>query len=56
MGIKADKGVGKIAAGRSKTVRLELKFRKPGKVRLTFQVTSSNAGGTGARKTIRVKK
>ena len=56
MGVKAKKRFGKIAAGKSKSVRLELKFRKPGKVKLTFKVTSSNAGGKSTRKTIRVRK
>jgi len=56
MGVEAKRGVGKIAAGKSKSVKLELKFRKPGKVKLTFKVTSSNAGGKSARKTIRVRK
>ena len=55
-GVKAKKSVGKIAAGKSKTVKVKLKFKKPGKVKLTFKVTSSNAGGKSAKKKVTVKK
>lgn len=55
-GIKAKGKVGTIAVGKSKTVKVKLKFKKPGKVKLTFKVTSSNAGGKTVKKTITVKK
>ena len=55
-GVKAKKSVGNIAAGKSKTVKLKLKPKKPGKVKLTFKATSSNAGGKSVKKKITVKK
>ena len=55
-GIKAKKSVGKIAADKAKTVKVKLKFKKPGKVKLTFKVTSSNAGGKTVKRKIRVRK
>ena len=55
-GVKANKNVGNIPAGVSKTVKAKLKFKKPGKVKTTFKVTSANAGGKTVKKTIRVKK
>jgi DNA-binding beta-propeller fold protein YncE len=55
-GAKAKKKVGKIAAGKTKTVKVKLKFKKSGKVKLTFKVTSSNAGGKSVKKKIKVKK
>ena len=55
-GVKAKKTVGSIPAGNSKTVKVKLKFKKPGKVKLTFKVTSSNAGGKSAKKKVTVKK
>jgi hypothetical protein len=42
--------------GFSKTVKVKLKFKKPGKVKLTFKVTSSNAGGKTVKKKITAKK
>ena len=55
-GVKAKKTVGTIPAGSSKTVKAKLKFKKPGKVKVTFKVTSKNAGGKTVKKKIRVKK
>jgi DNA-binding beta-propeller fold protein YncE len=55
-GVKAKKSVGKISAGKAKTVKLKLKLKKPGKVKLTFKVTSENAGGKSVKKTVKVKK
>ena len=49
-GVKAKKKVGKIPAGKSKTVKVKLKPKKPGKVKLTFKVTSKNAGGKTVNK------
>ncbi len=55
-GISFNTSVGKIAAGKSRTVKVKLKPRKTGKVKVTFKVTSSNAGSKTVRKTITVKK
>ena len=55
-GVKAKKSVGTIAAGQTKTVKVRLKFKKAGKVKLSFEVTSSNAGGMSLMKAVRVKK
>ena len=53
-GVRFKTSVGKIAAGKSRTVKIKLKPTKPGKVKATFKVTSSNAGGKTVRKTITV--
>ncbi|MBK8293427.1 MAG: hypothetical protein IPK93_01110 [Solirubrobacterales bacterium] len=55
-GVKAKKSVGKIRAGKWKTVKVKLRFKKPGKIKTTFKVTSKNAGGKSAKKKIKVKK
>ncbi len=55
-GVKAKKTVGSIAAGKAKTVKIRLTFKKPGKVKVTFKVTSGNAGGKTVKKKIKVKK
>ena len=55
-GVKAKKNVGTIAAGKSKTVKVKLRPKKPGKVKTTFKVNSNNAGGKTAKKTIKVRK
>jgi hypothetical protein len=55
-GVRLKTSVGKVAAGKTRTVKLKLKPKKPGKVKLTFKVTSSNAGGKSTKKKITVKK
>jgi len=55
-GISASSSPGTIAAGKSKTVRLKIKPKKPGKIKVAFKVTSGNAGGKTTTKTITVKK
>ena len=55
-GVKAKKLVGKIAAGKTRTVKVKVKPKKPGKVKAKFRVTSGNAGGKTAKKKIKVKK
>ena len=55
-GIKVKKKVGQIPAGKTKTVKVKLKFKKPGKAKTSFKVTSSNAGGKTVKKKITVKK
>lgn len=54
-GVKARKPVGLIAAGTGKTVAVKLKPSRAGRIKLTFKVTSANAGGRTAKKTITVR-
>ena len=55
-GAKAKKSVGSIAAGKTSTVKVRLRFKKPGRVKAAFKVTSKNAGGKTVKKRIRVRK
>lgn len=55
-GVSLRTSVGKIAAKKTRTVRIKLKPRKTGRVKVSFKVTSRNAGGKSTRKTIRVRK
>jgi sugar lactone lactonase YvrE len=55
-GVKAKNSVGKIAPGKSKTVKIKLNFKKPGRAKVSFKVTSENAGGKTVRKKIKVSK
>lgn len=55
-GVKAKNSMGDIPAGRSNTAKLKLKLKKPGKIKTSFTVTSSNAGGKTVMKKIKVKK
>lgn len=55
-GIRASTSIGKVAANQSRSVRIKLKPTKLGRTRLSFKVTSSNAGGRTVKKTITVKK
>jgi hypothetical protein len=55
-GVSFNTSVGKIAAAKTRTVKAKLKAKKPGKVKLTFKVTSKNAGGKSVKKKITVKK
>ena len=55
-GVKARRAVGTIPAGKSKTIKVKLKPKKSGKVKVSFKVTSKNAGGKTAKKKIKVKK
>lgn len=55
-GVSFNTSVGKIAAKKTKTVKVKLKAKKPGKVKVTFKVTSKNAGGKSVKKKIKVKK
>jgi lysophospholipase L1-like esterase len=43
-GVQTDRSVGTVAAGRSKKVMVTLTPRKPGRLMLTFNLASSNAG------------
>jgi hypothetical protein len=55
-GIRYSKSVGRIQGGKTRKVKIKLKPKKPGKVKLTFKVTSKNAGGKTVKKKIKVKK
>ncbi len=55
-GLSFNTSVGKIAAGKTRTVKVKVKPKKPGKVKASFKVTSKNAGGKTVKKTITVKK
>ena len=55
-GVKSKKSVGKIGAKKTRTVKIKLKPKKPGKVKVSFKVTSKNAGGKTAKKKIKVKR
>ena len=55
-GISSNTSVGKIGAKKTRTVKVKVKPRRPGKIKTSFKVSSENAGGKSARKTIRVRK
>lgn len=55
-GVSFDTSVGTISAGATKTVKAKLKPKKPGKAKLTFKVTSANAGGKSVKRVIVVVK
>ena len=55
-GVSFNTSVGKIAAGKTKTVKVKLKAKKPGKVKVSFKVTSKNAGGKTVKEKITVRK
>jgi uncharacterized membrane protein len=55
-GLSFNTSVGKIAAGKTRTVKVRVKPKKPGKVKARFKVTLSNAGGKTTNKKITVKK
>ena len=55
-GIKAERSVTSLFARATGTFRFKLRFKKPGKVNLTFKVTSLNAGGKSVKRTVTVWK
>ena len=55
-GVKSKKKVGSINAGATKKLKVKVKFKKPGKVKTTWKVTSGNAGGKTVKKKVKVKK
>ncbi|MGA7434001.1 MAG: S8 family serine peptidase [Solirubrobacterales bacterium] len=55
-GVKAKKSAGKVTAGRAKTAKLKLKLKKPGKTKISFKVTSTNAGTKSLKKKVNVRK
>jgi hypothetical protein len=55
-GLSFNTSVGKIKAGKTRTVKIKVKPRKPGKIKAKFKVTSKNAGGKTVKKKIKVRK
>ena len=55
-GVSFNTSVGKIGAKKTRTVKVRLKAKKPGKVKVAFKVTSKNAGGKTVKKKITVRK
>jgi hypothetical protein len=55
-GIRFSVRVGTISARTSRTVKLRLRPRKPGKLRVTFRVTSGNAGSKTVVRRITVRR
>jgi hypothetical protein len=47
---------GRIAAGKSRTVAVRVRFRLAGKIKAAFAIRSSNAGSRSARKTVPVRR
>lgn len=54
-GVEATRKVGTLAAGKSKTVKLPLKFTRKGKVATTFSAVAKNAARKTVRKSVKVK-
>jgi hypothetical protein len=48
--------VGRISAGKTRNVKVNLKPRTPGKGKIKFKMTTKNAGGKTVKKKITVKK
>jgi len=55
-GVSAKASGGSISAGKTKGVKVKIKPKKTGKVKITFKVASPNAGGKTVKKTVTVKK
>ena len=55
-GLSFNTSVGKIAAKKTRTVKVKIKPKKPGKVKASFKVTSKNAGGKTVKRNITVNK
>lgn len=54
-GVRVNTTAGKIAAGKTRTVRVKARFTRKGKIRASFRVTSKNAGKKTIRRTVRVR-
>lgn len=54
-GLRAGIRAGSLLGRKSKAVKVPLRFRKKGKVKVTFTVTTKNAGKKSVRKTVRVR-
>ncbi|MGA7435789.1 MAG: FG-GAP-like repeat-containing protein, partial [Solirubrobacterales bacterium] len=55
-GLSFNTSVSKIKGGTTRTVKVKLKPKKPGKFKASFKVTSKNAGGKTVKKKITVRK
>jgi hypothetical protein len=55
-GVSFATSVGTIAAGESRTVKVKIRPKRPGKVKVSLKVTSSNAGSKTVKKKITVKR
>jgi len=55
-GVKLNAPVGRVNPGQTRTVRLRVRFNRPGKVRAQFKAVSSNAGSKTTRKVVRVRR
>ena len=55
-GISSGKSVGKIQGGTTRKVKVRVKPKKPGKVKVSFKVTSRNAGARTAKMKVKVRK
>ena len=55
-GLSFNTSVGRIQGGTTRTVKVKVKPKKPGKVKASFKVTSDNAGGKTVKKKITVRK
>jgi hypothetical protein len=55
-GVRLNKNIGSIGANQTRVVRVRVKFRKPGKVKTQFRVSSGNAGGKVINRFIRVNR
>lgn len=53
-GIASKRSAGTIEPGTAKTVKVRLKPKRTGRIKVTFKVTSKNAGGQTVRKKIRI--
>jgi hypothetical protein len=54
-GVSLRKNVGSLPAGKSKTVRVKVRFPRSGPARTTFSVRSRNGGTAAARKLVKVR-
>jgi len=54
-GVSGKASGGNIAPGKSKTIKVKVKFAKKGKIKTTFKVTGKQASAKTGKKTIRVK-
>lgn len=55
-GANATRTIGGVPAGSSKTIRVGVRLNQVGRKKVTFKVTSANAGGKAATKTVTVRR
>ncbi len=55
-GVRAKKRVGSIRAGAARTVKVRIKPKKKGRIKVSFKVTSKNAGSKTVKRKIKVRK